>query len=210
MRSAVRAAALALALPFIISSTLLAQHRRPGAIDVSGRTRHGFWGSFGVGAGAESVDLVNPDDGFGYSDNLTEPTVQLRLGGTVNPHLRLGGELSSWIHSHYDPDFGNVTETVGGVFGIAQLYPAARAGFYVKGGLGLGRSAVDYRGGPTISDLGFAAVVGLGYDIRVGRHLAITPTLDFQYHDYSGAEGGGYRERIGALGVALTYQSGGF
>ena len=146
-------------------------------------------------------------DEFGYSDNLTKPTVQIRLGGTVNPHLRLGGELSSWINSYYDS--GNVTETVSGVLGIAQFYPAARAGFYLKGGLGLGRSAVDYSGGPTISDLGFAAVVGLGYDIRVARHLAITPTLDFQYHDYSGAQGGGYRERIGALGVALTYQSGG-
>jgi hypothetical protein len=205
MRPVVRAAVLALALPLFLSSSLLAQHRRPGLVDVSGRSRHGFWGSFGLGAGAESVDLQG--DEFGYSDNLTKPTVQIRLGGTVNPHLRLGGELSSWINSYYDA--GNVTETVSGVFGIAQFYPAARAGFYVKGGLGLGRSAVDYSGGPTISDLGFAGVVGLGYDIRVGRHLAITPTLDFQYHDYSGAQGGGYRERIGALGVALTYQSGG-
>ena len=135
-------------------------------MDVSGRTRHGFWGSLGLGAGAEAVDLVNPDDGFGYSDNLTKPTVQLRLGGTVSPNLRLGGELSSWINSYYGSG-GDVTETVGGVFGIAQYYPAKRAGFYLKGGLGLGRSAVDYAGGPTISDYGFAAVVGAGYDIRV-------------------------------------------
>ncbi len=206
MRSAVRAAALALALPFLVSSTLLAQHRRPGVIDVSGRARHGFWGSFGLGAGAESVNLE--DDGFGYSDNLTKPTVQIRLGGTVNPNLRLGGEISSWVNSYYDG--GNVTETVSGVFGIAQFYPATRAGLYLKGGVGIGRSAVDYSGGPTISDLGLAGVLGVGYDIRVGRHLAITPTLDFQYHDYSGAEGGGYRERIGAIGVALTYQSGAF
>jgi Autotransporter beta-domain. len=208
MRSAVRAAALALALPFLLPSVLTAQHRRPGIVDVSGRTRHGFWGSLGLGAGAEAVDLVNPDDGLGYSDNLTKPTVQLRLGGTVNPHLRLGGELSSWINSYYGTS-GNVTETVGGVFGIAQFYPARRAGFYLKGGMGLGRSAVDYSGGPTISDYGWAAVLGAGYDIRVGRHLAITPTVDFQHHDYSGAQGGGYRERIWSVGVGLTYQSGG-
>lgn len=176
-------------------------------MDVSGRSRHGFWGSFGIGAGAEAVDLVNPDDGLGYSDNLTKPTVQLRLGGTVNPHLRLGGELSSWVNSYYDS--GSVTESVSGLFGIAQFYPGRRAGFYLKGGLGLGRSALDYSGGPTISDYGWAAVLGAGYDIRVGRHLAITPTLDFQHHDYSGAQDGGYRERIWAVGVGLTYQSGG-
>jgi len=181
MRSAVRAAALALALPFILPSVLTAQHRRPGIVDVSGRTRHGFWGSLGLGAGAEAVDLVNPDDGLGYSDNLTKPTVQLRLGGTVNPHLRLGGELSSWINSYYGTS-GNVTETVGGVFGIAQFYPARRAGFYLKGGMGLGRIAVDYAGGPTISDYGWAAVLGAGFDIRVGRHRAITPTVVVQHH----------------------------
>lgn len=172
---------------------------------MSGRTRHGFWLSFGVGAGGDQVDLK---DGFGYSNSLTEPTVQLRLGGTVNQHLRLGAEVSSWLHNFYS-DNGQVLESVGGVFGIAQWYPAARAGFYLKGGAGLGRSALDYSGGPTISDLGFAAVLGAGYDIRVGRHLAITPTLDFQFHDFSGAEGGGYRERIGAIGIGLTYQAGG-
>ena len=187
MRPAVRAAVLALALPLLLSSPLTAQHRRPGIVDVSGHTRHGFWGSFGLGAGAEAVNL--DDDAFGYSDNLTKPTVQLRLGGTVNQHLRLGGELSSWINRTTTAATGHRDGERR--FGIAQYYPATRAGFYVKGGLGLGRSAVDYSGGPTISDLGFAGVVGLGYDIRVGRHLAITPTLDFQYHDYSGAQGAG-------------------
>src|SRR5512146_1519052 len=108
MRSAVRAAALSLALPLLLSSVLTAQQHRPGIVDVSGRSRHGFWGSFGIGAGAEAVDLVNPDDGLGYSNNLTKPTVQLRLGGTVNPHLRLGGELSSWVNSYYG-DSGDVT-----------------------------------------------------------------------------------------------------
>ncbi len=206
MRPVVRAAILAIALPVLFVPSIAAQQRRHGLVDVSGRYRHGFWGSLGVGAGSESVDLT--DDGLGYSDGLTKPTVQLRLGGTVNPHLRLGGELSSWVNSYYD-NSGKVVETVGGIFGIAQFYPMARAGLYLKAGAGLGRSALDYSGGPTISDLGFAGVVGLGYDIRVGRHLAITPTLDFQYHDYSGAQGGGYRERIGALGVALTYQAGG-
>ncbi len=207
MRALLRVLLIAAAVPVCVAPALAAQGRRAGIVDVSGRQRHGFWGSFGLGAGSEAVDLTG--DAYGYSDNLTKPTVQIRLGGTLNRHLRLGGELSSWINSITDPVNGDAVETVGGLFGIAQFYPAARAGFYLKGGLGLGRSAIDYSGGPTISDLGFATVLGLGYDIRVGRHLAITPTLDFQFHDYSGAQGGGYKERIGALGVALTYQAGG-
>ena len=208
MRSAVRAAILAVLLPTCIVPALSAQQHRPGLVDVSGRSRHGFWGSLGFGAGNEAVDLVNPDDGLGYSDSRTAATVQIRLGGTVNPHLRLGGELSSWVYPHYT-DSGDVTESLSGLFGIAQLYPGRRAGFYLKAGAGVGRSAVNYSGGPTISDMGFAAVLGAGWDIRVGRHLAITPTIDVQFQDYSGAEGGGYRERIGAIGIALTYQAGG-
>ena len=116
--------------------------------------------------------------------------------------------MSGWIYPYYT-DGGDVTETLSGVFGIAQFYPSSRNGLYLKGGVGLGRDAFDYSGGPTLSDYGLAFVAGAGYDIRVGRHLAITPTIDFQQHDYSGAQGGGHRERLWAFGVALTYQSGG-
>ncbi len=203
----VRSAILAVALPMLVAPALHAQQPRPGIVDVSGRSRHGFWGSLGFGAGSEAVDLKN--DGLGYSDQLTEPTMQLRLGGTLNQSLRLGAELSSWFHTIHDQNGASAVESVGGLFAIAQFYPLSRAGLYLKGGLGFGRSAVAYQGGPTISDVGFAAVLGLGYDIRLGRHFALTPTIDIQGHDYSGAEGGGYRERVKALGLAFTYQAGG-
>ncbi len=209
LRAALRTTLTALALPILLASSLSAQQPRPGIVDVTGRSRQGFWVSLGFGGGAEAVNLDG--DGLGYSDELTEPTMQLRIGGTLNQHIRLGGEFSSWFHSIRDnASATSALESVSGVFGIIQYYPWSRAGLYLKGGIGLGRSAVDYEGGPTISDVGFAAVVGAGYDIRLGRHFALTPTVDFQAHNYSGAQGGGYRERIRSIGLGVTYQAGGF
>jgi hypothetical protein len=76
-----------------------AQATPRGLVEVARGGRAGLWGGVGVGAGGESFDLL---DGVGYSSELYKPTVSLRLGGTVNQHLRLGGEILSWIDDQGD------------------------------------------------------------------------------------------------------------
>ena len=108
--------------------------------------RAGFWGGFSLGAGGEAFDLR---DGAGYSEELYRPTVSLRVGGTVNPNLRLGGEVLAWINER-----GNNTESLSSLLFVGQLYPVATTGFYLKGGLGLGRNAVDFHEGiDAVADL---------------------------------------------------------
>src|SRR5712691_2306150 len=119
-----------------------------GLVEVSRGGRAGLWGGFGLGAGGESFDLL---DGVGYSSELYQPTVSLRLGGTVNQHLRLGGEILAWID-----DQGEQTASLSSFLFIAQAYPASVAGLYLKGGLGVGRNAVDFRSGFDVGDTGFA------------------------------------------------------
>ena len=116
--------------------------------------RQGFWAALGLGAGAESYDLR---DGFGYSSTLTEPTVSIRLGGTINQHWRLGGEALVWFH-----DVPGGTESMSSFLVIGQWYPMTRAGFYLKGGAGLARNGVDFSDGFGSADVGFAVLGGVG------------------------------------------------
>ena len=203
MRPVARRTALVLLAAFVLPTTLLAQrdhrgdHRRGLRHIEDGR--RGFWGVLSVGAGAERVDLEG--DGFGYSDELTRPVVALRLGGTVNRHLRLGGELNSWINERND-----VTETVSALMLIAQYYPSARAGLFLKGGVGIGRSAVEFEDGFDIGDTGFAGAIGAGWDIKLGRRFALVPTVDWAHHTYAGDPGEGYKERILTVGLGFALQ----
>ena len=203
MRPVARRSALVLLATILLPTALLAQrdndrdHRRGIRHIEDGR--RGFWGVLSVGAGVERVDLDG--DGLGYSDPLTRPVVGLRLGGTVNRHLRIGGEVNSWINERSD-----VTETVSALMLIAQYYPSARAGLFLKGGVGVGRSAVEFDDGFDVGDTGFAGVLGAGWDIRLGRRFALVPTVDLAQHGYAGDPGEGYKERIVTFGLGFALQ----
>jgi Outer membrane protein beta-barrel domain len=162
--------------------------------------RSGFWGGLAVGAGSESFDLR---DGQGYSEELTRPTISLRLGGTVNQHVRLGGEILAWID-----DRDRQVESLTSFLFIGQLYPLAATGLYLKGGAGLGRNAVDFDEGGSIGDTGFAGLLGAGWEIQVGRRFYINPAFDVVEHRYTGRGNERYRERLINFGLGVAFQSG--
>jgi hypothetical protein len=171
-----------------------------GLVEVRESTRKGFWLGLGLGAGGESYD-VRP--AVGYSDVLYRPTVSLRLGGTVSPRLRLGGEVLSWIN-----DAGPAVESLSSALFIAQFYPFSRSGLYLKGGLGIGRNAVDFDNGFDQGDTGFAALVGAGYELRLGRRLYLNPVIDVVGHRYDDGMIGDYRERLVNFGLGILLQTG--
>lgn len=199
MRAGHRGTLMALTLVLLAAPELAAQHRRPGLRHAGPDGRSGFWGVLTVGAGVEQVNFEN--DGLGYSDELTNPAGSLRLGGTPSPHWRLGGEVSSWIN-----EVGPLTETVGGVQFIAQFYPARRAGFFIKAGAGMGYSTVDDDFGGSTTDYGFGGSFGLGYDVRLARHLYLVPSVDFASYEFDSGDGDNYRERIATFGLGIAYQ----
>jgi hypothetical protein len=162
-------------------------------------TRRGFWFGLGVGAGGESNDVAGP----GYSDLFYQPTISLRAGGTVGSHLRLGGEVLSWFDEEHD-----AVASLSSVLFVAQFYPLSSAGLYLKGGLGIGRNAIDFNDGFNVGDTGFAGLVGAGYELRLGRRLYLNPTVDLVGHSYSGRLGGGYTERLVNFGLGVLFQTG--
>jgi hypothetical protein len=178
-----------------------AQQSPPGLVEVKEEGgRRGFWFGAGLGAGGESFDLR---DGAGYSDAFYQPTISLRAGGTVSPRLRLGGEILSWINEE-----GGAVESLSSLMFIAQFYPIRAAGLYLKGGLGVGRNAVDFDYGFDVGDTGFAGMVGAGYELRLSRHIYLNPVVDLVGHTYDGRAGRSYRERLVNFGLGVIIQSG--
>ena len=196
----IRRGLLSAAAILLLGGAATAQDAPRGLVEVSDHGRHGFWGALGVGAGGEAFDLR---DGAGYSGELYRPTISLRLGGTPSRYVRLGGELQGWID-----DQGSRTESLTSLLFITQFYPAPATGLYLKGGLGLGRSEVDFDEGFGIGDNGFAGLVGAGWEVRVGRRLYLNPAVDLIQHRYTGRGGDRYRERIVNFGIGVLFQSG--
>jgi hypothetical protein len=56
-----------------------------------------------------------------------------------------------------------------------RFYPSSTAGFFLLGGLGVGQMDIQISGFGSASEMGMGAVLGLGYDIRIGRNVSLTP-----------------------------------
>ena len=82
----------------------------------------------------------------------------------------MGGEFNGWVKSVSD-----LTEDVGNASVAVYLYPAAKSGFFVKGGVGWAVFRLSESGRSTQTN-GFGLLGGLGYDIRIGRMVSLTPT----------------------------------
>ncbi len=199
MRNAWRAIPAAAGL-LLAANGVSAQDAPRGLSVVQEGGRGGFWAGLSVGAGRESFDLR---DGSGYSEELERPTVSLRLGGTVSQRVRLGGEVLTWINERDD-----ATESLTSFLFIGQLYPIPSTGLYLKGGLGLGRNAVDFDYAGGVGDTGFAGLLGAGWEIRVGRRWYLNPTIDVVQHRYYERGDDGYRERLINFGIGVLFQSG--
>lgn len=142
------------------------------------QTREGFWIGFGFGYGSASLSC-----GSGCSFNSSSKggggAGFLKLGGTLSPKVLLGGEVNGWVK-----DVSGTTEEVGNVSAALYFYPAPASGFFLKGGAGFA-SYMLRNGGSSVSASGFGLIAGLGYDIRVGRKISLTPTGNL----YFGSDG---------------------
>ena len=211
MRTRLAVLSLSLLVASIATQNAEAQRRR-GLVDITHRSdRHGFWMNLGVGAGTESSKFDDEDD---WTDGLTKPVGSLRIGGTVNPNLRLGVELTGWADRHFDSGLqDDVTSYVAGLFLIGQIYPSRRAGFFVKGGLGVTRVGEAIYGPGDLHEDGFGWTAGLGYEVKLSRSLFLTPTVDLLQHRSQVRDAGGVlqpalHDRVVSFGVALTIQPG--
>ena len=150
------------------------------------QSHEGFWVGFGFGGGSLGLD--------GGTDRDTGVVGYVKLGGTINERFLIGWESNAW---RKDQSGATVTHTNSSA--VAYFYPSAANGFFLKGGLGWSRLSVEVSG-IGVSENGGGAVLGLGYDVRVGDSWSITPVLNFN----GGAFDGG-NSSVGELGVGVTW-----
>jgi hypothetical protein len=153
------------------------------------QTRQGFWVGGGMGYGSMGlsctgcVDVSRASGISGYA----------KLGGTLRPNVLLGIEMNGWTKNE-----GSATITMGNFSGAAYWYPVASQGLFIKAGAGYSVLAVDDGVGNT-NDSGFGMLGGVGYDIRVGRNLSITPVANW----FGGGFEGGSANVL-QLGMGVT------
>lgn len=149
------------------AATRVAEQQRPAAIQpvqAPGRQpllRDGYWFSAGMGLGQLSCDSC---DGYanGFSGGVS-------FGGMFNGHVGLGGGTTGWYRSE---DGAAVTA---GTFDLrVRVYPSLYDGFFVNGGIGFGSIGVSV-GRLTVTETGFGLMYGVGWDVRVGRIVSVTP-----------------------------------
>ena len=164
------------------------------------QVRKGFWIGFGFGYGSSNVSC----DGCGSASRESGGAGFIKLGGTLNDKVLLGGEINGWTKST-----GGVTAELGNVSFAAYLYPQPKSGFFVKGGVGFATTRLH--NGGTAEATGYGFLLGLGYDIRVGTNISITPVGNF----YFGADGDlkesgttletGWKHNVYDFGLGITF-----
>jgi hypothetical protein len=167
-----------------------------GAQEPNKHERKGFWGGIGLGyASLYDPGLSQWNGGLG---------ARVMLGGTLSSKLLLALEVDTWMDA--GGPLGGVDILVfEGINLAVQFYPSATGGLHLIAGAGLaGQVAIgtstftDWtRGGP-------GCVGGIGYDLRIGRSVSLTPYGTFTAAFYGGGtgdEGPGY---LLNFGVALT------
>ena len=89
--------------------------------------QHGLWLRFGVGYGTANSSCDQCDAG----PRLGGVTGSFEIGGTLNPHLRIGGFVEGWSHGS-----GDATELMSTTGAALYYYPVRSKGLFFKGGVG--------------------------------------------------------------------------
>jgi hypothetical protein len=135
----------------------------------TGHERQGFWIGFGFGWGSGGATCSGTcPDRFGGG------TFRLAIGGTVNRHFKVGGELHGWVNTN-DP---NLNESIGNASASVYYYPSTTGNFFLQGGLGYSTYSYD-DGIDKAEAYGAASIIGIGYDIYLGRKFSLTPMLSY-------------------------------
>ena len=161
--------------------------------------REGFWFSGGLGAGAVGGDDIDANIGA---------AALLSFGGSLSPTWKLGFE-SSGFATRDDGVYRLGTTHAPTVY----FFPSDRGGLFLKGGIGYLQyleAVDDDELDEDVGLSGWGVQLGVGYDLRVGSAVSLTPYLMGMMIGSNEIELDGVgtgietNARLGQLGVAIT------
>lgn len=204
MRRSITIQLIALSLLAVTTQASAQSRRGRGLVDL-GRIspRGGFYLTGGLGAGRESFKFSDENS---YSEALTKPTFTLRLGGTPDPVVRLGGEFFGWSNEEIDR-----TEYFGALLASVQFYPVRESGLWLKGGVGMAFSGQDFKDPQyyDANETGLGWSVGVGYEAQLSRSVAIGPAVEFYQGSFTKRDEATLYDRVLNIGAQITFQTGG-
>jgi hypothetical protein len=160
-----------------MAALLLSLGAPPAETEAQAGARSGFWIEAGAGTGTvRSACSACPSVTVAYGR-----ANHLRLGVSLSPRVLLGLEFFALRSSELALEEGGATvdAETGSIAPIAIWY-VGRSGFFLKGGVGLaqGTYTVESLSGPVTTErIGSAITFSVGYDIRLGSRLALTPSV---------------------------------
>jgi hypothetical protein len=164
---------LAFTTPIALAFTLSPLAAQDSTAVAGANQRAGFWMGAAAGYGTSKVSCT---------DCLSVPkrdglTLLYRMGGTLNPAVRLGAELSAWTKTE-----AGSTDWLFALSFAVYDYAMPTRPVFLKVGVGYSKfyeTNSTYPAGSGGS--GFGAIAGLGYDLRITRNVFLTPGLNFVY-----------------------------
>jgi len=148
--------------------------------------RSGFWFNVGLGYGSLGCQDCGSREGA-VSGGLA-------LGGALSQKVMLGVGTNGWSKSE-----NGGTLTVGTVSALIRFYPSRTGGFFLLGGLGIGTVHASVSGLGSDSETGAGALLGLGYDVRIGHNVSLTPFWNGFAINTTNTDA-----NVGQIGVGLT------
>jgi hypothetical protein len=145
------------------------------APEARAQARRGVFAGVGAGLGTARLTCRACPDLF--QKRQSSRTYGLRLGTTVNGYVALGAEINRWT---VNDDFETRTRLLD-LTAAVYVYPD-RHGFFFKAGAGFSRATVEPgpgRPGPLTKASGLGLMAGGGYDVAIGRVLAVTPMVTY-------------------------------
>lgn len=173
--------------------TLASSARGQGNLEGEGRggekvppAREGFWANAGAGWGSLGCTACSAR-AQGVSGGLV-------VGGTLGPSFLIGAGLTGWMRS----DAGT-TLSVASLDARFRFYTAATSNLFFTVGAGVGTIGDGVTGTGVAGELGTSFVLGVGYDLRVGGMVSITPYIHFY-----GVKTENLDVNVGQAGLSLT------
>jgi hypothetical protein len=181
------------------------------------RAPQGFSFGFGLGYGGVRSSC---DSCGGAVGRVGGTTASVTAGKFLTRSLRLGGALDTWIHSHggATEDMANASVTLSyAVHGLSAVF--IPDGLLLVGGIGVS----TYHSGivrhvadtvPGLAGTGWGYSFGLGYDLRLSKHLLLNASGSHLYGrvgDLHRTDGGGgyttgWNQNYFDLTLGVTFQ----
>ena len=146
-----------------------------------GQQRAGFWADVQLGYGR--LQLGSDQEPHHGHDSFA---LAFDVGGTLNPHVRLGLELGGWLLESFSPDDPARGESVSHLLAIVEVYPWQGRGLFLK--LGAGRAMYTISHPLEFDSSGWGGSIGVGCDVPIARKLCLTPVVNYSRGSLGGVD----------------------